>query len=179
MANFDQIILHTPRCTLRPWTIEDAERLSSIANTTDISWNTSYRFPYPFDKKAAVRFITNNTMDPGIDKWQFAITLNNDVIGGCGTLRGTGVESHIAEVGYWLGVDWWGQNFASETLQALISFMREQTDIEQLSASCFGWNPASRRVLEKNGFINEGVRKRVVKKWDKTTDLWIYGLLLR
>jgi [ribosomal protein S5]-alanine N-acetyltransferase len=46
------------------------------------------------------------------------------------------------------------------------------------TATCFGWNPASRRVLEKTGFRNEGVRKGVVKKWGETTDLWTYGMLL-
>lgn len=179
MPNFSDITVHTQRCTLRSWCMDDASRLSSIANTRDISWNTSYKFPYPFDSQAAQRFIMFNTTDTGNGTWQFAVQLDGTLVGGCGAIRGTDVQSHTAIIGYWLGVEYWGQGIATEILGALVTYMHDETDIEQLSATGYGWNPASERVLIKNGFIKEGVRKGVVKKWDKTTDLWIYGKLLR
>ncbi|WP_319542606.1 GNAT family protein [uncultured Pseudodesulfovibrio sp.] len=179
MSIFTDTRVHTQRCILRPWQMDDASRLSAIADTRDISWNTSYKFPYPFDLPAAQRFIMFNTTNSGESSWQFAILLDEALIGGCGATRGTDVQSHTAVIGYWLGVEYWGQGIATEILDALVTYMRNETDIEQLSATGYGWNPASERVLTKNGFTKEGVRKGVVKKWDKTTDLWIYGKQLR
>nr|WP_321255940.1 GNAT family N-acetyltransferase [uncultured Pseudodesulfovibrio sp.] len=179
MPNFSDTTVHTQRCTLRPWCVDDASHLAAIANTRDISWNTSYKFPYPFDLQAAQRYIMFNNTDAGNGIWQFAVQLDDTLVGGCGAIRGTDVQNHTAVIGYWLGVKYWGQGIATEILNALVTYMRNETDIEQLSATGYGWNPASERVLTKNGFIKEGVRKGVVKKWNKTTDLWIYGKLLR
>lgn len=179
MNHFDDIELHTERCTLRPWQKADAPSLSTIANTKDISWNTSFNFPYPMDEAAAEKLIDFNRKGNGDYSWQFAAVRDEKLIGGCGATRGADVQSHTAIVGYWLDVEHWGQGLATELLGELITFMRDETDIEQLTATGFGWNTASPRVLEKNGFVKEGVRKGVVKKWGKTTDLWIYGLQLR
>ena len=173
-----ETVLRTERCVLRPWREEDVPLLPPIANTRDISWNTSFKFPYPYNGTAARRFINYAT---GSDKetWLFAILRNETLIGGCGCERGSDVFAHTADTGYWLAVDHWGQGIATETLKALVAYMAEATDVERLSASVFGWNPASRRVLEKCGFVNEGTRKNGVRKWGKTTDLWLYGLPLR
>lgn len=178
MSVFDKVSLTTKRCTLRPWEMGDAPSLPPIANTRDISWNTSYKFPYPYELADAEKFIAHNIKTARLDSWQFAIIHDGKLIGGCGAIRGADTHSHTAIIGYWLGVDSWGQGLATEALEALVRFMRDQTDIEQLTATVYAWNPASGRVLEKCGFNKEGVRRGAVKKWDKTTDLWIYGKLL-
>ena len=178
MTDFFTTELRTARCLLRPWQPEDIPLLPPIADTRDISWNTSFKFPHPYGEDAAGTMVSWARTKAGVDKWQFAVFIDGDLAGGCGTIRGEDVHAHTAVVGYWLGVDWWGRGMASEILAALVDYMRAETDIEQLTATCFGWNPASRRVLEKTGFRNEGVRKGVVKKWGKTTDLWVYGMLL-
>lgn len=78
-----------------------------------------------------------------------------------------------------MAVKHWGQGIATEALKAVTAYMAEAMDVQRLSAAVFGWNPASRRVLKKCGFTNEGFRKNGVRKWGKTTDLWLYGLQLR
>ena len=175
MNEFMLIEINTERCLLRPWRVEDIPLVPPLADTRDISWNTSFRFPYPYDEEAAKRMIQWSRDGAGENKWQFAVSSDGELAGGCGAIRGVGVEAHTATVGYWLGTAWWGRGLATEMVAALIRYMREETDVEQLSASCFGWNPASRRVLEKTGFAHEGVRRGVVRKWGRTTDLWIYG----
>lgn len=159
--------------------MSDAPLLPPIANTKVISWNTSYNFPFPYDLAAAEKNIEFCSTKAGEDTWQFAVFLDEELVGGCGCIRGTDVQAHTAIVGYWFGAKYWGRGLASETLEELVRYMTDHTDIEQLSATVYGWNPASRRVLEKNGFENEGVRKGAVRKWDKTTDLWIFGKPLR
>ncbi|MCJ2165790.1 MULTISPECIES: GNAT family protein [unclassified Pseudodesulfovibrio] len=175
MQDFSRTILRTARCVLRPWRGSDAPSLPPIADTKAISWNTSYRFPYPYDEAAAKKFLDYHTANPGEDAWLFAILRDQQLIGGCGCERGKDIQSHTAIMGYWLGVDHWGKGIATEVVTALTAYMGQATNVEKLSATVFGWNPASRRVLEKCGFVNEGVSKDGVRKWGKTTDLWYYG----
>ncbi|BCS90086.1 GNAT family N-acetyltransferase [Pseudodesulfovibrio sediminis] len=172
MIDFSDVSIHTKRCILRPWRTSDARILPSIANTKKISWNTSNKFPYPYDETSANTFLTFQTHGLGKDTWQFAITLDEALIGGCGCIRGKDVQTHTAIVGYWLGVEYWGKGLATEVVQALVEYMTHETDVKKLTATVFGWNPASRRVLEKCGFDLEGVSKDAVHKWGKTTDLW-------
>jgi RimJ/RimL family protein N-acetyltransferase len=170
--------LNTERCVLRPWRMEDILFIPPVANTREISWNTTFRFPHPFDEAAAERMVLWSRDGAGEDKWQFGVFVDGEIVGSCGTIRGRDVEAHTAQVGYWLGPAHWGKGLGTEMVAELVRYMRDRTPIEQLTANCFGWNPASRRVLEKTGFRQEGLRRGVVRKWGKLTDMWIYGLLL-
>lgn len=178
-AAFASTVLGTARCILRPWLSGDARLLPAIANDPAIARNTSNRFPHPFGVAEAGRFITHHRKDQGVDAWQFAVLLGDTLIGGCGANRGQDVQAHTAEVGYWLGVDHWGKGLATEIVARLVEYLRDETDLEQLTATGYAWNGPSIRVLEKNGFVREGLRRGVVRKWGERTDLWIYGKLLR
>jgi len=179
MSQFSLPILHTKRCTLRPWQTSDTALLPAIADTRVISWNTSYKFPSPFNEEEAKRFVSHHMEENGEDNWRFAVEFERELIGGCSAHRGQDVQAHTAEIGYWLTPDHWGKGLATEIVRALVEYATAETDVEQLTANCFGWNPASTRVLEKAGFHKEGVRRGVVKKWDRRTDLIIFGKLLR
>lgn len=50
-------------------------------------------------------------------------------------------------------------------------------DLLRISARVFSPNAASRRVLEKNGFLLEGCMRRAVRKDGNIWDLCIYGKL--
>ena len=66
-------------------------------------------------------------------------------------------EPETPELGYWLGVEHWGQGFATEAARAVIDFTFEEFDIEQLVSGARVANPASRNILEKCGFQWSGV----------------------
>jgi len=69
-----------------------------------------------------------------------------------------------AEIGYWLGEPFWGRGIATEALGAMTEYAFAHFDICRLEAGVFEWNPASARVLEKNGYVLEGrARLGVVK----------------
>lgn len=171
--------LRTERCILRRWRMEDARLLPSIANTRAISWNTSHDFPHPFNLEAAKAFLKPRLSASPPDDWNYAITLDERLIGGCRIWRGEDVHAHTAEIGYWLDVDYWGMGLATEVVATVVDHVAANSDIEQITANCFGWNPASRRVLEKCGFQRAGIIRNAVKKWGKTTDLHVYDRLLR
>jgi RimJ/RimL family protein N-acetyltransferase len=71
------------------------------------------------------------------------------VIGGCGMdLR----DGSAPEIGYWLGVRYWGRGYATESVQALIDHAFGNLDHTSLQAGARVTNTRSRRVLEKCGF---------------------------
>ena len=66
-------------------------------------------------------------------------------------------EPDAPELGYWLGVEHWGQGFGTEAARAVIDFFFEEFDAEHLISGARVANPASRNILEKCGFQWSGV----------------------
>jgi len=65
------------------------------------------------------------------------------------------------QVGYWIGKQFWGRGIASSALQEFVAGIK----IRPLFAHVANHNPASKRVLEKNGFalLDEGAKITVFK----------------
>jgi len=73
-------------------------------------------------------------------------------------LGSIGMGGTPMNLGYLLGRDWWGQGYASEAVGAFLTdayARRPQLDV--IEAGVFDDNPASARVLQKNGFLHVGV----------------------
>ncbi len=66
-------------------------------------------------------------------------------------------EPEAPELGYWLGVEHWGQGFATEAARAVIDFTFEEFEVEHLISGARVANPSSRNILEKCGFQWSGV----------------------
>ena len=66
-------------------------------------------------------------------------------------------EPEAPELGYWLGVEHWGQGFGTEAARAVIDFTFEEFDVEHLVSGARVANPSSRNILEKCGFQWSGV----------------------
>jgi RimJ/RimL family protein N-acetyltransferase len=145
--------LITRRLSLRPPALADAPALVTLLNDRRIAQNT-LRIPHPYQIADARAFIRSaNTSG---DEIVFLITRNSTprVIGACGIARLTCAEP---ELGYWVGVSFWGLGFATEAAHALIDRAFSELGYEFLTASARVTNPASRRVLEKCGFRWTGV----------------------
>jgi len=66
-------------------------------------------------------------------------------------------EPEAPELGYWLGVDYWGRGYGTEAARAVIDFTFEEFCIDTLFSGARVTNPASRNILEKCGFQWGGV----------------------
>jgi len=144
-------VLETKRLALRMPRLEDAKKVAALANDRRIAENTA-RIPHPYKMSDAESFISG--ANKGAADAVFLITLRGGtVIGACGV---TALDDQ-AELGYWLGVPYWGQGYATEALHAVIDFAFTDLAHEALNAGARVTNPASRRVLEKCGFQWTGV----------------------
>jgi RimJ/RimL family protein N-acetyltransferase len=83
-----------------------------------------------------------------------------------------------AELGYWIGVHYWGQGYATEAAREIVRYAFEQLGLHRIYAAHFGTNPASGRVLQKIGMRYEGTRREHHRKWGEYEDRVEYGLLV-
>ena len=140
-------VLETERLVLRAPRIEDSEAVTALLNDRRIAENLS-RAPHPYTLADAEAFIASANRTP--DAVSFVITLSDGtLIGCCGVSIMGGPD---AEPGYWIGIPYWGQGYATEALRALIDHAFDALAYQRLQARARISNPASRRVLEKCGF---------------------------
>jgi RimJ/RimL family protein N-acetyltransferase len=143
-------VLETRRLVLRAPRPEDARRVAALVNDRRIAENTA-RIPHPYALSDAEGWIGSANRTAG--EATFVIEMGGEIIGGCGfDLRQAGPE-----IGYWIGVPFWGDGYASEAAQAVIDYAFGGHRFDALLAGARITNPASRRVLEKCGFQWTGV----------------------
>jgi len=144
-------ILATARLVLRAPRRSDVKAIATLVNDRRIAANTA-RIPHPYAIEDAEQFIAAVNKREG--EACFVITLDGAPIGMCSVdLREDGPE-----LGYWLGVAYWGRGFATEAVRALIDYAFDDLEHDTLISGARVNNPASRRVLEKCGFQWTGVR---------------------
>jgi len=88
---------------------------------------------------------------------RWAITSREDgtFMGTCGFWR-LMPEHFRAEIGYELGPEWWGKGIMPETIRAALTFAFGPMGFHSVEAQIHPANIASRRALEKVGFVQEG-----------------------
>jgi RimJ/RimL family protein N-acetyltransferase len=111
------------------------------------------RIPHPYGLADAQSFITAANA-PGGEIVFLTATRGGTVIGACGLAR---FGEEPPEIGYWLGVPFWGQGYATEAVRAVIDHAFGDLGYDVLAGGARVSNPASRRVLEKCGFQWTGV----------------------
>jgi [ribosomal protein S5]-alanine N-acetyltransferase len=167
--------LETTRLVIRPYGEGDIAELLPLVGAREVA-ATTLRIAYPYRERDAREFLAL-TKEPG--KIWVAITLRSDgrQIGGVG-LRVEELHRH-AELGYWLGVAYWRQGYATEASREMLRYGFEDLGLHRIFASHFKQNPASGRVLKKLGMRYEGCQREHLYKWDQFIDSELYGLLRR
>lgn len=168
----DVLPLSSERLFLRALNQNDAPRIALLADEVRIAHNLGPGFPSPYRLADAEAFLA--------DPHGLGIELRDtgELIG----VIGPGPQPEFAGVltlGYWLGVDYWGQGLASEALELLTNELRRQGTYRRLEASVYSWNPASARVLEKAGYQLEGRRVQRVQVGEQIGDELLFGLVLQ
>jgi [ribosomal protein S5]-alanine N-acetyltransferase len=166
-------ILETARLKLRPYLDTDVAELMPLISTREVAATTG-RIPHPYSEKDAKQFIADAQND---DEVRLAITLHGDgrMVGGIG-LRHFPAHQN-SELGYWLGVPYWGKGYATEASREMLRYGFESLGLNRIFATVFAHNPASSRVLIKLGMKPEGYQRQHIRKWDQFVDLELYGML--
>jgi len=171
--------LETARLILRPVQEGDAERIQELASAREVA-ATTLRIPHPYPADGGIEFVKMClSLDPARGECPFAIVPRGSegLIGLCG------LEPEFthrqSEMGYWIGVPYWGRGYATEAAAALLRFAFLDLDLHRVHAAYFSNNPASGRVMEKLGMRFEGIYREHILKYGEFLDLHVYAILRR
>lgn len=175
MSLFNKVI--TERLILRPFTLDDAKDVQSLAGKKGIA-DTTLFIPHPYPDGAAEEWIgTHTTKFLNKEEVIFAITLkeNFKLIGAIGLVINKMFNN--AEAGYWIGVQYWGNGYCTEALKAIINYGFGTLQLNKIHAHHMTTNPASGRVMLKCGMSIEGSLKKHILKNNVYEDIVLYGIL--
>jgi RimJ/RimL family protein N-acetyltransferase len=160
-------------CVVRPWTKDDAESLHRHANNRNVSIHLRDRFPFPYELENAIAFLDWVAGQPSPTVW--AIEVDGEAMGGIGIERHSDIERVSAEIGYWLGEQAWGRGIATAALRAVTAEVFTRYDLTRLFAVPFADHAASIRVLEKAGYVKEGMMRQSAIKDGRIRDQVLYA----
>jgi ribosomal-protein-alanine N-acetyltransferase len=160
-------------CLLRPLVVSDAQALASHANDRDVWLNLRDRFPHPYSVRDAEEYIAAVALRPV--QTSFGVVIDGEAAGSVSLMLGQDVERNTAEIGYWLGRTFWGRGVATEAVRAATLYAFDQLGMHRVFAVPFGRNPASTRVLEKVGYVREGILRRSAIKDGELIDQILYA----
>jgi len=172
----EQPTLATERLVLRPFTLADAEAVQRLAGAEEIA-DTTLNIPHPYADGLAEAWIESH-VDAFRDRERVALAIadSNAVLVGAISLR-LDLGHRRAELGYWIGLPFWGRGYATEAAVAMVGYGFEELGLNRIFAHHLARNPASGRVLEKAGFVHEGLHRAHVLKNGRFEDLQSFAVL--
>ena len=172
-----QPTLNIARLCLRPFRFADAPEVQRLAGDPLVA-DTTLSIPHPYPDGAAEAWIARHqsgfeSRGPAV----YAMTLGDGgQLVGTISLINVSLADARAELGYWVGVEYWRRGYCTEAARALIAFAAESWSITRIVAKCLARNPASARVMEKLGMSYEGRLPLHTHKNGRFEDLLLYGL---
>lgn len=103
----------------------------------------------------------------------FAVREGDALIGGLGF--DDLVPGHRCELGYWLAKPWWGRGIMTAAVGKACAHAMAEWQLVRITAHVFTSNPASARVLEKNGFQCEGLLRKHFHKDGRFLDSRLFA----
>jgi [ribosomal protein S5]-alanine N-acetyltransferase len=170
-------VLETERLILRSFQISDAPRVKELAGAYQI-YRPTLNIPHPYEEGMAEKWIATHAatfyQGNGVN---LAVTLEADglLIGAIGL--GVSPAHQRAELGYWIGVPYWGNGYCTEAAIEVIKYGFEVLNLHKINSSHMKWNQASGRVMQKAGMTKEGALVDHVMKDGGFHTMVVYGII--
>ena len=145
--------LTTLRLILRPWRESDAEALYKYAKDPAIGPVAGW----PPHTSVAESLEIIRTVFAAPETYAVVLKVTDEPVGSVGIMFGDGLHSAEmqmgeAEIGYWIGVPYWGQGLIPEAVRCLLRRCFEDLEMTAVWCGYYDGNVKSRRVMEKCGF---------------------------
>jgi ribosomal-protein-alanine N-acetyltransferase len=171
-------ILKASRLILRPFNLGDAKEVQRQAGHPDVAATTA-TIPHPYLDGMAEQWISGHAKGfeagTGVE-WAMTLADSGKLVG-CISLMGISKTHQRAEIGYWVGKEFWSQGFCTEATRAVIQFSFEQLNLNKVTSRHMHVNPASGKVMINAGMQQEGVLRKDYFKNGQFADMVVYGIL--
>lgn len=167
-----QPVFETRRLLLRPFTLSDAGQVQKLAGKREVSETTSY-IPHPYEDGMAEAWIASHSL-----AWANHTRVSYAIEGkDSGRLIGavslSKIDKKNAELGYWIGLPFWGNGYCTEAAQKLIEVAPREFGIFNIRAVHLLANPASGKVLQKLG-LSHASNEQVLDRNGVLADVGVY-----
>lgn len=165
--------LETNRLILRSVTQDDATSMLSYLSKPEV---VSHMGLEPFtsldDARDEIAWYDSILKDGTGLRFGITIKGRDKVIGSCGFLNRS-IKHHRAEIGFELSPDHWGSGIAGEALEAVVAYGFNQLGLKRIEALVEPENLASIHLLERHGFLQEGLLRSYEFTRGKYDDLYM------
>lgn len=162
---------------LRCWRLDDAQSVARYADDPAVAANLRDAFPSPYTLEDAQNYVRSCVEEDESAQLSQAIEVDGHAVGSIGVFVKGDVYRKSAELGYWLSRPYWGRGIMTGAVRKICGEAFSRFDVVRIYAEPFAVNKASRRVLEKAGFRQEGLLRNSVFKNGVLQDSCIYSLL--
>ena len=146
------MILHTDRLILRSWEEKDAEDLYKYASHPEVGPIAGW--PVHTSVENSREIIRDVLSAP--DTYAMVLKETGHPVGSIGLMVGEAsnlrVPDNEGEIGYWIGVPYWGQGLVPEAVREIMRYGFEDKQLDKIWCGYFEGNTKSKRVQEKCGF---------------------------
>lgn len=169
--------LTTERLTLRKMKPSDARDMYEYARLDKV---TEYLLWYPHKNieqtSDYLLYVQASYRAGDFYDWALVDNKTKKMIGTCGFTR-LDFNHNLAEVGYVLNPEYWGQGIAVEAVRRVMDFAFMELNVHRVEAKYIVGNDASRRVMEKCGMTFEGIQRSSMYIKGQYRDIGICSIL--
>lgn len=178
-------VLETERLLLRPWQEADAESLYKYAKDPAVGPIAGWQVHTSVENS---REIIKEVLS-GPETYAVVLKDTGEPVGSIELMLGSksniGIGEDEGEIGYWIGVPYWGQGLIPEAVREMLRYGFEELGLQNIWCGYFDGNDKSRRVQEKCGFRYQRTERKLwhligtekvehlsritAKEWEKTT----------
>lgn len=169
-------MLKGTKVRLRAYKENESEIVWNMIEEDGIKENLMIATAFPYSLDSEKSFI-KSAMNSSGELFNFAIEdLNTkEYIGGCG-INAIDRKNSIATIGLWLGNNYHGKGYGSDTLRTLCKFIFDEMNINKINLGYFQFNEKGKKCYEAVGFKEEGVHRRELYRFGKYHDRISMGL---
>jgi [ribosomal protein S5]-alanine N-acetyltransferase len=151
-----QAVLRTARLVLRPPRRGDADILAHHLSDPRVARMLTH-VPLPCGRSHAAGWITGMRSEIRLGQARYYVVERGSMVIGLTGL--TGLDSGVAELGYWLGHPWWGNGLMGEAVGPVLRAAWRLSELKAIEAVHMADNEASARLLLRLGFRYTGAVK--------------------
>lgn len=153
------MILETKRLLLRPWEESDAEECYRYAKDPAVGPAAGWPVHTSVEdsRQKILKFLSGKEVyalvlkETGLPVGSIGLHFHSDLA----------TEADEAELGYWLGVPYWGQGLVPEAAREMLRHAFEDLGLARVWCGYYDGNEKSRRVQEKLGFAHQWTTEEV------------------
>ncbi|MEQ2528394.1 GNAT family protein [Bacillaceae bacterium CLA-AA-H227] len=172
-------VLETKRLILRKVTKEDAEdMLKYLSDEVVMKYYGLEPFKTIDDAMDEISWYLSLFENKTGNRWGITLKGKGAMIGSCGFHNKVSQHSRT-EIGFELSREYWGEGIASEAIKAILQYGFEHMELNRIEALIEPPNLPSQKLVEKQGFVREGLLRQYEYTSGKFDDLYMYSMLKR